>query len=408
MKRSSDRILVSHTGNLPRPADLDELDDAGAFARRLPSAVAEVVEHQVAVGLDQVNDGEYVKRSGFGGYIRERMSGVEVRQQDPRQGAGSAWQGNRTGARDQLEFPGFHETHKNNSSVTGSFIRTPDGGSWASGPVNRMVQVCSGPVTYVGQAAIQQDIAHLQAALAQHPGVEGFIAALGPGTYSAGIVNDYYADQEAFLFACAEALHHEYQAIADAGLILQIDEPELARAWQFFPSMSMPEYRAYTALRVAAINRALVGIPEEQIRLHLCWGSGHRPHKNDVPLGDIMDVVLEARVQCYAFEASNPRHEWEWRVFEALQLPPGKIIMPGVAGHATDIIEHPRLIADRLLNYARLVGPENVIAGTDCGLGTRNGHPEITWAKLEAMVEGARLATDEMSSAAGGRTVVAR
>jgi 5-methyltetrahydropteroyltriglutamate--homocysteine methyltransferase len=180
----------------------------------------------------------------------------------------------------------------------------------------------------------------------------------------------------------------------------------LARAWQFFPTMTMPEYRQYTAVRIEAINRALRGIPENNVRLHFCWGSGHRPHKNDVPLGEIMDVILEAKVQCYAFEASNPRHEWEWRVFETVKLPAGKIIMPGVIGHATDIIEHPRLIADRLLHYAQLVGAENVIAGTDCGLGTRNGHAEITWAKLEAMAEGARLATQELHAGQRGRVAV--
>jgi 5-methyltetrahydropteroyltriglutamate--homocysteine methyltransferase len=408
VKRSSDHILISHTGNLPRPDDLQALveDSSNKFNDRLPSAVNEVVERQIRAGIDQVNDGEYVKRSGFGGYIRERIRGIDVRQQGPRPELGSAWQGNRTGARDQMEFPGFHETHKNNSSVSGSFIRTPDGGGWAPGQNTGLVQVCTGPVTYVGQQAIQQDIAHLKAALQGHPEVEGFIASLGPGTYSAGPVNEHYPDQESFLFAVADALHDEYQAIVDAGLILQIDEPELARAFQFFPNMTVAEYRDYTAKRVEAINRALRGIPEDQVRLHFCWGSGHRPHKNDAQLGDFLDVVFEANVQCYAFEASNPRHEWEWHVFETLKLPPGKIIMPGVIGHATDIIEHPRLIADRLLRYARLVGAENVIAGTDCGLGTRNGHAEITWAKLEAMAEGARLASQELYAGARGRVAV--
>jgi 5-methyltetrahydropteroyltriglutamate--homocysteine methyltransferase len=408
VKRSSDRILCSHTGNLPRPPDLQALvDDSGeAFLNRLPSAVKEVVEHQITAGMDQVNDGEFVKRSGFGGYIRERMQGIEIRQQGPRAGMGTAWQGIRTGARDQIEFPGFHETHKNNSSVSGSFVRTPDGGGWAPGQNSGLVQVCTGPLRYIGQAAIQQDIAHLKAALEGHLDTEGFIASLGPGTYGAQPINEYYPDQEAFLFAVADALHEEYQAIVDAGLILQIDEPELARAFQFFPNMTVAEYRDYTALRVAAINRALQGIPEERARLHFCWGSGHRPHKNDAELGNFLDVVFEARVQCYAFEASNPRHEWEWRVFETLKLPPGKIIMPGVVGHATDIIEHPRLIADRLIRYARLVGPENVIAGTDCGLGTRNGHAEITWAKLESMAEGARLASEELFATSEGKVAV--
>jgi len=405
VKRSSDRILASHTGNLPRPPDLQTLvdDQTGAFERRLPSAVQEIVDRQIHAGMDQVNDGEFVKRSGFGGYIRERLQGIEIRQRPPANNAGTAWQGNRTGARDQMEFPGFHDTHKTNSSVSGSFIRTPDGGHWADGRNTGQVQVCTGPIMYVGQAAIQQDIANLKTALSKHPETEGFLASLGPGTYSAGPVNEHYPDQEAFLFAVADALHDEYQAIVDAGLILQIDEPELARAWQFFPNMTLPEYRDYTALRVAAINRALQGIPEEQVRLHFCWGSGHRPHKNDIPLGDFFAVVLDARVQCYAFEASNNRHAWEWRAFETIKLPPGKLIMPGVIGHASDIIEHPRLIADRLVQYARLVGPENVLAGTDCGLGTRNGHAEITWAKLEAMAEGARLASAELF---GGRVAV--
>jgi 5-methyltetrahydropteroyltriglutamate--homocysteine methyltransferase len=214
-------------------------------------------------------------------------------------------------------------------------------------------------------------------------------------------VNEHYPDAEAFLFGVADALHDEYQAIVDAGLILQIDEPELARAWQFFPTMTLPEYRAYTDLRIQAINRALHGIPAERVRLHFCWGSGHRPHKNDVPLGDIMDVIFTANVECFAFEASNPRHEWEWRVFERVTVPAGKTIMPGVVGHVTDTIEHPRLVADRLVRYARLVGPETVLAGTDCGLGTRNGHAEITWAKLAALVEGARLASEELFTATG-------
>jgi 5-methyltetrahydropteroyltriglutamate--homocysteine methyltransferase len=243
VKRSSERILVSHTGNLPRPADLQALvDDPGdAFANRLPGAVKEVVERQIAAGIDQVNDGEYVKRSGFGGYIRERMRGIEVRQQGPRAGLGSAWQGSRTGARDQLEFPGFHETHKNNSSVSGSFVRTPDGGGWAPGQNTGLVQVCTGPVQYVGHAAIKQDCETLKAALRDHPDVEGFLASLGPGTYSAGPINEHFPDQESFMFAVADALHEEYQAIVDAGLILQIDEPELARAFQSFPNQTVAD-----------------------------------------------------------------------------------------------------------------------------------------------------------------------
>lgn len=396
-RRADDRILVSHTGNLPRPRYLEALgSDSQAFTAQLPTAVAEVVQHQIDIGMDMVNDGEYVKRTGFGGYIRERLSGLEARPGTtrPQTSSGSQWGPNRTGARDQNEFPGFHAAHKNNSSVTGSFVRTPDGGGWAPNPPGPL-QVCTGAVTFVGHDAIKSDVETLVRAL-RGKDTPGFIASLGPGTLAASAIDEHYGNEEAFLFGMADAMHAEYQAIVDGGLLLQIDEPELARAYQFYPAMSVAEYRAYTRLRVAAINRALQGIPADRVRLHFCWGSGHRPHKNDVPLGDIMDVILEANVECVAFEASNGRHEWEWEVFRELKLPHGKTIMPGVIGHASDIIEHPRLIAQRLMRYARLVGRENVIAGTDCGLGTRVGHAEIAWAKLASAAEGARIASQEL------------
>lgn len=390
----STRILASHGGVLPRPDDLQAMADAGqdeAFERRLPSAVAEVVQKQIDVGMDIVNDGEYVKRSGFNGYIRERIAGVEPRPAVPTPDAGSIWTTNRTGGRDQNEFPGFHAAHRNNSSVTGQFVRTPDGGGWAPGPRNPP-QACVGPITYVGQAAIQADVEGLKAALAGKT-VEGFMASLGPGTFTAGMIDEHYGSPEALLFGAAEALREEYRAIVGAGFILQIDEPELARAWQFYPTMTMPEYQRYTALRIEAINHALEGIPADRVRLHFCWGSGHRPHKNDVPVGEIMPIVLKARARWIAYEASNPRHEWEWVIWEDLELPADKVIMPGVVGHATDIIEHPELVAQRLGRFARLVGPERVMAGTDCGLGTRVGHAEIAWAKLASMAEGCKLAS---------------
>ena len=219
------------------------------------------------------------------------------------------------------------------------------------------------------------------------------MASLGPGTVTAGMIDEHYGSPEALLFGAAEALREEYRAIVEAGFILQIDEPELARAWQFYPTITMPEYQEYTALRIEAINHALEGIPEERVRLHFCWGSGHRPHKNDVLVREIMPIVLGARARWIAYEASNPRHEWEWVIWEDLKLPDGKVIMPGVVGHASDIVEHPELIAQRLGRFARLVGPENVMAGTDCGLGTRVGHAEIAWAKLAAMAEGCRPAS---------------
>jgi len=299
MRRSIDRILVSHAGNLPRPDDLNRLLAAGEHAhvalnKRLPSAVAEIVERQIACGVDVVNDGEYVKAGSYTGYIHQRLTGIEVR-------------------------PGF---------------ATPGPPPQAHPP---QVRVCTGPVQYVGQDAIQSDIATLKAAM-QGQDVEGFIAAIGPCSVSTGPYNEYYPSQEAFLFGTAEALREEYKAIIDAGLILQIDEPELATSWQFFPEMAVPEYRKYVEMLVEAINHALLGLPEEQARLHFCWGSGHRPHIHDIPLRDIADIVLKVKAQAYSIEASNVRHEHEWRVWEDVRLPEGKILMPGVIGHATDLV----------------------------------------------------------------------
>ena len=394
---SNTKILASHGGVLPRPDDLQAMLDAGqndAFTKRLPSAVAEGVQKQLDCGMDIVNDGEYVKTTGFGGYIRERMQGMEPRPGARPQQTSSQWGNSRTGARDQDEFPGFHAAHKNNSSVTGSFIKIPGGGGWAPGPTNP-AQVVVGPIKYIGYDAIKADTEGLRAAL-KGTNVEGFMASLGPGTFTAALINEHYPDGKALLFGAAEALREEYKAIVEAGFILQIDEPELARAWQFYPGMTTPDYEQYTELRIAAINHALEGIPEDRVRLHFCWGSGHRPHKNDVPVRVIMPIVLKARARWIAYEASNPRHEHEWNIWEDIKLPAGKVIMPGVVGHASDIIEHPELIAQRLVRFAKLVGPENVMAGTDCGLGTRVGHAEICWAKLSSMAEGCKLASAQL------------
>jgi 5-methyltetrahydropteroyltriglutamate--homocysteine methyltransferase len=396
MRRSIDRILVSHAGNLPRPDDLNQLLAAGeservALSKRLPSAVAEVVERQIACGVDIVNDGEYVKAGSYTGYINQRITGIEVQPVAPHRLQKHAG----TGGRDRCDFPGFYASGLWYSG-SGGPVRP---GFATPGPPLRdnpqQVRVCTGPVQYVGQAAIQSDIATLKTAI-QGKDVEGFIAAIGPCSVSTGPYNDYYPSQEAFLFETAEALREEYRAITDAGLILQIDEPELATSWQFFPDMTVPEYRKYVEMLVEAINHALTGLPEENVRLHFCWGSGHRPHVHDIPLRDIADIVLKVKVLAYSIEASNVRHEHEWRVWEEVKLPEGKIIMPGVIGHSTDLVEHPELVAQRLVRYARLVGREHVQAGTDCGIGSRVGHAEIVWAKLQALAEGARLASKEL------------
>jgi len=225
---------------------------------------------------------------------------------------------------------------------------------------------------------------------------EAFLPAVAPGTIEHWLRNEYYPSDEAHLYAIADAVHEEYEAIVEAGFVLQIDDPDLADAWQIHPKMSVPEYRRFAELRLDALNHALRTIPPDRVRFHMCWGSYHGPHRYDIPLRDIVDLVLKVRAGAYSIEASNPCHQHEWRVWEDVKLPPGKILVPGVVGHYSDFIEHPELVAERLVTYARLVGRENVIAGTDCGLGTRVGHPSITWAKFQAMAEGARLATKQL------------
>ena len=236
----------------------------------------------------------------------------------------------------------------------------------------------------------------MKAALAGIDGVEAFLPAVAPGTIEHWMENEYYQTDEEFLNAIADAMHEEYKAITDAGFLLQIDDPDLADAWQIHPEMSVPEYRKFAELRIEALNYALRDIPEESVRFHMCWGSYHGPHIYDIPLKDIVDLILKVKAQAYSIEASNPRHDHEWGVFEDVKLDDGKILIPGVTGHASDFVEHPELVAQRLVRYATLVGRESVIAGTDCGLGTRVGHPDIAWAKFEAMAEGARLATQEL------------
>jgi 5-methyltetrahydropteroyltriglutamate--homocysteine methyltransferase len=373
MRRSINRILVSHAGTTPRPADL-----------QLGEAVKQVVAKQVAVGIDIVNDGE-LSKSNFTNYVRDRLGGLELAdvkagQLPPRN----------INARDLREFPDFFATGG------GGFGRNRPSGPAVTGGFPAPM-LCTGPITYVGQATARQDIANLKAAVEGLDGdVEAFLPAVAPGTVEHWLYNQYYKTDEEFLFALAEAMGHEYKAITDAGLNLQIDDPDLPDGWQMFPGMSVDEYRKYAALRVEAINHALRGVPEEQVRLHVCWGSGLGPHKNDIDLKDIIDVILNVKAQVYSIEAANPRHQHEWRVWQDVKLPEGKSFMPGVIGHATDIVEHPRLVADRLKQYANLVGKENVIAGTDCGVGSRVWNGEIAWAKFAAMAEGARIASQEL------------
>jgi len=328
-----------------------------------------------------VNDGEESKRS-FSSYARTRLSGFEERQVDASGRPPTIY------LRDLADFPGFFGAGR--SAFGGQ-------GGLASNFTTTAAQVfCVEPLKYIGHAAVQEDIENFKTALEGKTYTEAFLPAVAPGTIEHWMTNEHYKTDEEFVYAIAEAMREEYKAIVDAGFILQIDDPDLGDGWQMFPDMSVADYHKYAEMRIDALNHALRDIPEDRIRFHMCWGSHHGPHKHDLPLPDFIDLIVKVPAECYSVEAANFRHEHEWRAWEEVQLPENKSLMPGVTGHISDMIEHPQLIADRLVRYAKIVGRENVIAGTDCGLGPRVGHPEIVWAKFEAMAEGARLATKEL------------
>jgi 5-methyltetrahydropteroyltriglutamate--homocysteine methyltransferase len=387
---AKDRILATHAGALPRSGDLRDLviarsegkpHDQAALARSLREEVAAVVKKQVECGIDSVNDGE-LSKNNFTYYVRERMGGLEIRTYAPGEGPTPL----SITARDARLFPAYFGGRQ------GAFGRRAFNVSQAA---------CVAPLKYAGQAALKADIENFRAALEKMKGgnlhvEEAFLPANTPGTIEHWLKNDHYKSAEEFLFAIADAMHEEYKGIVDAGFLLQIDDPDLPDGWQMFPDMSVADYRKYAKLRVEALNHALRDIPRETIRLHVCWGSFHGPHQADIPLKDIADIIFSVRASSYSIEASNPVHEHEWHVFEEVKIPEGAVLIPGVVGHCTDFIEHPQAVADRLIRYANLVGKENVMAGTDCGLGHRVGHPDICWAKLESLAEGARLATKQL------------
>ena len=385
MKRSTDRILTTHAGSLPRPPDLwamvtaktsgQPLDEA-AFEARVRSAVAEVVQQQAASGMDVVNDGELSKLN-FLQYARERLAGCEARPPSADAQATASISG-----RDRQAFPEYVAEVLTRQQV------------WATSGEKQVY--CTGPLRYVGQAAVQADVARFKAALVGVEVTEAFLPGVAPGTIEHWLGNLHYPSYEELLYGIADAMHEEYKAIVDAGFVLQIDDPGLADSWQMHPELSVAEYRRRAQQYVAAVNHALRDLPPDRVRYHMCWGSYHGPHTGDIPLRDIVEIILQVRAEGISIEASNPRHEHEWRVWEDVKLPESKILIPGVVGHASDFVEHPELVAERLVRYARLVGRENVMAGTDCGLGGRVGHPSLVWAKFQAMAEGARLASKEL------------
>jgi len=382
MKRSVDRILTTHVGRLDGPPEMRTLVlpfrtggsvDPAALASQLPGAVLYVVRKQAEAGIDVISDGE-VGKVGFGiAYYGQRLTGLTSRKVGPGE---PGWMSLRTGER--IEFAEFYQQL-----------------SWVT-PPERVI--CSGPVTFIGRDEIRKDIELFKAALAEaHVRAEDvFMCVLAPGWLEHFFHNEHYANDEQFLFALADAMKHEYKAVVDAGFILQIDDPALPDTYDMIvPLPSIEEYRKFAEIRVEALNHALQGIPEDRVRYHICWGSWHGPHTHDLPLEHVVDLMLKVKAGAYSVEAANPRHEHEWKVWKNTKLPEGKILIPGVVSHATNVVEHPEVVADRIVRFASLVGRENVIAGTDCGLGYRV-HPQIAWAKLKALAAGAALASKEL------------
>jgi 5-methyltetrahydropteroyltriglutamate--homocysteine methyltransferase len=382
MLRSEGRILTTHVGSLIRPPDLLAFATARAEGKdydpakheaTLRDAVAAVVRKQVETGIDIVNDGEFGK-SSWAAYILERLSGFDIRQ-DQRQPL--VWLG-----RDRERFREFFEREMP-LAITGS-----------------AAEVCVGPIEYADHESIRRDLANLRAAVDAAKPNEAFFTTVAPASTAYNGINEYYPSDKEYVYAIAEALRQEYRAIYDAGFLVQVDDAVLANMYDHLVSQSPEEYRRWAGLRIDALNHALQGIPMESVRYHVCFGSWHVPHIADAPLEAIIDFILRVNAGAISIEAANARHEHEWEVWETAKLRPGQSLIPGVVTHHTVTVEHPRLVAQRIERYARLVGPENVIAGTDCGFAqnqrTERVHPTIMWAKLEALVEGARLASEKL------------
>ena len=382
MKRSTNRILTSHVGSLVRPPEIAAMFPDRPAGRPFDAreqdlitrSVAAVVKQQADAGIDIPSDGEFSK-SGFAGYISDRLSGFEERGWDSQ-----AF----TRGRDRTRF-------------AAAYAEMEGGGLG----VGQIPLVCAGPVSYIGRDLLRMDLDNLKAAC-QAAGVEeAFVPATAPGTIALQRPNEYYKSDDEYLYAIADAMAVEFKMVVEAGFLLQIDDPRMVTAYDSMdPPPSAAEYQKYAMHRVEALNHALKGLPEDRVRYHVCWGSWHGPHTTDIELADIVDVVLAINAGCYSVEAANPRHGHEYHVWESKKLPDGKILMPGVVAHVTNVVEHPELVADRLIQYAERVGRENVIAGVDCGFaqgyGTARVHESIQWEKLRMLSEGARLASQRL------------
>ncbi len=381
MKRSTERVLTTHAGSLPRPETVAQLMiareqgqpvDAAALDESVGKAVADVVAQQLAAGIDIISDGE-MSKIGFANYVKDRLTGFEG-------------ESNPTIAQDVLDHPDLRVRMFRRKEGNESRYFTP---------------ACTGPITLRDREAVHRDIAHMKAALQQGQPAEVFLPAASPGAIAQAMQNRYYPTQEAYLYALAGAMREEYQAIVAAGFLLQLDCPDLAmQRHTRFAHASLEEFRRQVQQNIEALNYALTGIAPERVRIHVCWGNYPGPHHRDVPLRDIIDLLFTIQGDALSIEAANPRHEYEWKVFQDVPLPEGKILIPGVIDTCSTCIEHPETIAQRLVRFAQVVGRENVIAGTDCGFGTFLGAsplaPSIAWAKLRALSEGARLASREL------------
>jgi 5-methyltetrahydropteroyltriglutamate--homocysteine methyltransferase len=397
---SDDRIVTTHAGSLIRRPEIIEIMravehgqpyDEQRSGELLASAVADVVREQAAIGIDIPSDGEFGKH-GWIRYVRERLDGLESTGQ--RDGPSKLW--SRTGM-DQARFSGFYERYNKLERIMWMPADLdPDKRPAQTGSTS---WICTGPIRYKGQEALGRDLANFRAALNGVDTVDAFLPVVAPASAELHLEgNEYYATEEQFLFAIAEALREEYRAIVDAGFIVQVDDAMLPMRWISFDSLE--EYRRWARVRIEALNHALEGLPEERVRYHVCWGSQNVPHTWDIPLRDLVDLILGVNAGCYSLEAGNPRHEHEWQVWREVKLPDGKKLIPGVISHSTNVVEHPELIALRLENFASVVGRENVIAGTDCGFSQNwdlpRMHVEVQWAKLDALVAGAQLASERL------------
>jgi len=393
MKRSTERILTSHVGSLARADSLipllrlreqEQPYDRDEFARRVRASVTDVVRQQVEAGIDIVTDGEQGK-SSFYGYVVERFSGFERKPPVP----GKEMRP-RAAGREYLAFPDYYAWSER--------IAEPFGGRGGRG---RGVDTCTGPVSYKGQEAVQADIANLKAAIEGRAHADVFMPAISSAYVAATFANEYYRSHEEYEKAVSDAMREEYQAIVDAGLILQIDDPRLVTYYMMHPELSVADCRKWAAERVEVINDSLRGIPPGKVRFHTCYSIDVGPRIHEMALTDIVDIILKINAGAYSFEAANPRHEHEYHVFEQVKLPADKILIPGVISHTTNLVEHPELIAERIVRFAKIVGRENVIAGADCGFAAsalrfNDTHPSVAWLKFAALAEGARLATREL------------